>query len=481
MKRLVGLAPMVLLAALAALACAVNPVTGRRELMLLSENQEVELGRENDALVVQEYGLYDDPELAAWMEQAASSMAAASERPQLPWEFRVIDDTIVNAFALPGGYIYMTRGILAYMNSEAEVVGVLGHEIGHVTARHGAQRYTGASLAQIGLGVGGVLSSEVRALGGILQTGVGLLFLKFGRDDELQADQLGVRYAVEAGFDPRPLAAFFRTISALSAAGGGRLPAWLSTHPDPENRIERVLQSSGPLVAGRDDLKIGRDAHLRRLDGMVFGPNPRQGVIVNGTFKHPELLFQVDFPGDWALENGKRAVVAAPESGDVIAGLTAGPMQGDSLEAHVNAGMQARSATSVNGAATSVGGIPAYRVRYGAISNEIAVRATDVFVRLGDLVYDLIGYGRAEAFERHARTIDRWQHSFRRLPRSEADRYQPDRLQIFAAPQSGTLSSFVDAGPAASLGTLLLLNGVDAGTRIERGTLVKRVRAGYRR
>ncbi len=133
---------------LTAVACAVNPVTGNRELMLLSEAQEIQLGRENDTLVVAEYGLYDEPELAEWMERTARLMAAASERPQLPWEFRVLDDTIVNAFALPGGYIYMTRGILAYMNSEAEVVGVLGHEIGHVTARHGAQRYTSASLGR---------------------------------------------------------------------------------------------------------------------------------------------------------------------------------------------------------------------------------------------------------------------------------------------------------------------------------------------
>ncbi len=165
----------------------------------------------------------------------------------------------------------------------------------------------------------------------------------------------------------------------------------------------------------------------------------------------------------------------------MIAGLTAGPMQGEHLEAHVNAAMRARSATSVTGATTSVRGMPAYRVRYEATSNEIAVRATDVFVQLGELVYDLIGYSRITDFDRHAATIDLWQRSFRRLPPSEADDYRPDRLEVFAAPRSAALASLVDAGPAASMDTLLLLNGVDAGTRVERGTLIKRVRAGYRR
>ncbi|HJO03223.1 MAG TPA: M48 family metallopeptidase, partial [Acidobacteriota bacterium] len=280
-------AGLVAVALLAAAACAVNPVTGRRELMLLSQDQEIQLGRDNDELVVAEYGLYDDPELGEWIAQVGQTMAAASERPELPWTFRVVDDTIVNAFALPGGYIYMTRGILAYMNSEAEAVGVLGHEIGHVTARHGAQRHTSASLAQIGLGAGSVLSSEVRALGGILQTGVGLLFLKFGRDDELQSDQLGVRDAVGAGYDPRRLAAFFRTISAMSDAGGGRLPTWLSTHPAPDNRVERVLAAAEPLVAGRADLRVARESYWRRIDAIVFGPDPRQGVVVDGAFRHP--------------------------------------------------------------------------------------------------------------------------------------------------------------------------------------------------
>lgn len=478
MKLVGGLAATALLVST---ACAVNPVTGRRELMLLSQEQEIQLGRENDELVVAEYGLYDDRELAEWIGQAGRTMAADSQRPELPWTFRVVDDTIVNAFALPGGYIYMTRGILAYMNSEAEAVGVLGHEIGHVTARHGAQRYTSASLAQIGLGAGSVLSSEVAALGGILQTGVGLLFLKFGRDDELQSDQLGVGYAVGAGYDPRSLAAFFRTISAMSTAGGSRLPTWLSTHPAPENRIERVLANAEPLVAGRADLRIGREAYLRRVDGIVFGPNPRQGVEVEGTFKHPDLLFQIDFPEGWQLQNGKRAVISAPDSGEVIVGLTVAPMQGEGLEAHADAAMQARSATSVAGAATSVAGLRAYRVRYDTTSNEIAVHASDVFVHYGDSVYDLIGYSRATVFDRYADTIDRWQRSFRRLPQSEANRYQPDRLELFEAPRAGPLATLISEGPAASLEMLLLLNGVDAETRIERGTLLKRVRAGYRR
>ena len=180
------------------LGCATNPATGKRQLSLIGEQDEIAMGREADKDIVALDGpSTTTPELQAYVQELGAALAAESERPNLPWTFRVLDDPIVNAFALPGGYIYVTRGILSHLNSEAELVGVLGHEIGHVTARHSVSRLSKAQLFSIGLGGRGWrVSPELREFGGIAQSGLGLLFLKYSRDDERQADDLGLRYSI---------------------------------------------------------------------------------------------------------------------------------------------------------------------------------------------------------------------------------------------------------------------------------------------
>ncbi|MEM1178621.1 MAG: M48 family metallopeptidase [Acidobacteriota bacterium] len=238
-RRLIPVAALALGALALTTGCATNPATGRNQLSLYSEAQEVELGRNADRDLVAEYGLYDDPELASYVDALGQELAATSERPGLPWTFRVLDDPAVNAYALPGGYIYMTRGILSHMGSESELAAVLGHEIGHVTARHGVNRMSKAQIANIGLGVGAVLAPELaRGLGGEAQSGLQLLFLKYSRDDERQADRLGHRYADRIGQNPEGMVNMFTMLSAQSRlAGVGRLPGYLLTHPHPEERL----------------------------------------------------------------------------------------------------------------------------------------------------------------------------------------------------------------------------------------------------
>jgi predicted Zn-dependent protease len=217
--------------------CARNPATGGLELMLVSESQEIAMGQQTDPAVVAQFGLYDDPSLQQYVANLGAQLAANSERPNLPWTFRVVDDPIVNAFALPGGFIYVSRGILGHFNSESQLVSVLGHEIGHVTARHSAAQMSQQQLAQLGLGVGVVLLPDLADYAGLAQAGLGLLFLKFGRDDERQADALGFRYLTRIGYDPREMPGVFNMLGRVSEAGGGRgMPVWLSTHPDPGDR-----------------------------------------------------------------------------------------------------------------------------------------------------------------------------------------------------------------------------------------------------
>src|SRR5512133_1768281 len=183
-----------LAAALALAACARNPVTGERQLSLVSTEQEIALGKESAEQVTQSIGRYPDPGVQAYVEGIGKKLAAASERPQLPWSFTVLDDPTVNAFALPGGPVFVTRGILTHLNSEAELAAVLGHEIGHITARHSVQQISKAQLAQLGLGVGMVLSEDLRKIAPVAGAGLQLLFLQFGRDAERQSDELGFRY-----------------------------------------------------------------------------------------------------------------------------------------------------------------------------------------------------------------------------------------------------------------------------------------------
>ena len=243
MARLLALGLVLAPVLVGAGSCATNPVTGKSQLALISEQQEIELGRQSHQEVLATMGAYDDPDLQAYVDRIGQRLAKASERPNLPWTFTVIDDPAVNAFALPGGFIYLTRGILGSMSSEAEMVSVLGHEIGHVTARHAVERLSKAQLANLGLVAGMILSPELREYGDLAQTGLGVLFLKFSRDDERQADDLGFRYMNVAGYDPHEMVEMFRILDRVSAAsGGGRLPDWLATHPNPGDRIDRLQQ-----------------------------------------------------------------------------------------------------------------------------------------------------------------------------------------------------------------------------------------------
>jgi predicted Zn-dependent protease len=210
--------------AVATVACATNPVSGKSELSLVSESQEIPIGQQEAQRTVQSIGEYNNPAAQALVRQIGMRMAKESERPNLPWAFYLLDDETVNAFALPGGFIFITRGIMTYMNDEAELASVIGHEIGHVTAKHSVSQMSKAQLAQVGLVAGMVISPTVRDMGTQLQQGMQLLFLKFGRDDETEADLLGFRYMMRDGYDVRAAGDMFRTLDRISGSAGQRLP-----------------------------------------------------------------------------------------------------------------------------------------------------------------------------------------------------------------------------------------------------------------
>ena len=196
-------------------SCAKNPVTGKRDFMLMSTEQEIAMGQQSDPEIKNYFGLYEDPKLQKFIEEKGQQMAAVSHRKDLKYHFKIVDSPVVNAFAVPGGYVYFTRGIMAHFNNEAEFAGVLGHEIGHITARHSAKQYSNAMLAQIGLAAGMIFSPELAQFGDLASQGVQLLFLKFGRDAESQSDRLGVEYSTKIGYDAQEMAGFFATLDRL--------------------------------------------------------------------------------------------------------------------------------------------------------------------------------------------------------------------------------------------------------------------------
>jgi predicted Zn-dependent protease len=297
--------------------CARNPVTGKRQFSLMSEGQELALGKESDPQVLAEFGEYPDSNMQNYLNERGQAMAKISHRPNLPFHFKVVDSDVVNAFAVPGGYVYFTRGIMAHLNSEAQLMGVLGHEIGHVTARHSAQQYTNQTFTQLGLVIGMIAFPKFQQFGDLASTGLQLMFLKFSRDHESQSDQLGVQYSSKLGYDAHEMANFFQTLGRLSAGEDGqqRIPTFMSSHPDPGDRYTKVnAMATDFQLKNQGTYRAERESYLRLIDGIVYGEDPRQGYVESNTFYHPELKFQFPIPTGWKHVNTPSQIqMASPD------------------------------------------------------------------------------------------------------------------------------------------------------------------------
>lgn len=457
-------------------ACTVNPATGRREFMLVSEGQEISMGREYDPQIVNEFGLYPDSSLQSYVTELGLQLARRSERPNLPWTFRVVDDPIVNAFALPGGFIYVSRGIMAYFNSEAELVSVLGHEIGHVTARHSSRQLTQQQLAQLGLVAGVILAPELADFAGVAQAGLSLLFLKFSRDDERQADDLGLRYLRAAGYDPREMPKVFAMLARVSAAsGGGRVPGWLSTHPDPEDRELRIRRQIGE-PAGSEG-RVNREQYLKRLQGMIFGANPREGFFRGSRFLHPDLRFQVTFPAGWRTSNQRQGVYAQSPEHDALIELRL--VSASSPQSAVMDLLSRRNVTAGMIQSHLLNGFPAASARFEVQSEQGILSGLVTALAYEGNVYRFLGLSSQARWPAHSAVVAGSFQSFDRLTDLSALAVQPLRLSIVTLEGEMTLEEFSRLYPSqVPLETLALLNGVDPGTQLPAGTMLKRVVGG---
>jgi predicted Zn-dependent protease len=463
------------------LNCARNPVTGKSELALVSESQEIQMGQQASQEVNQSIGLYKDAKVQAYVAGLGKRMAAKSERPNLPWEFHVVDDAAVNAFALPGGFIYVTRGLMTSINDEAELATVLGHEIGHVTNRHSVQQISKAQLAQLGLGIGSILSSDIARFGQLASTGLSILFLKYGRDAENQADQAGFRYALDQNYDVREMTKVFQTLNRVSeAGGGGKLPEWLSTHPNPENRIEHIEEILDTLQRDPSKGIVNQEPYLQYIRGMTFGEDPRQGYFEGTRFYHPQMKFQLQFPNGWQVQNTPQAVASMSPNQDAIMQLglagQASPRQA-AQQFLSQQGVQAGE-----GSTNSINGLPAASSYFQAQTEQGTIQGIVSFISYGGTTFGLMGYTAAGKLPSYDQQFQSTIRSFGELRDQSKLDVTPARVELVKLSRPMTLEQFNSQYPSSiSMQQLAIINEVeDPATPLQAGRTVKRVVGGIR-
>ena len=479
--------PAAILAATLALAaaCATNPVTGQRQIALMSEAQEISIGQEQDLQVKKEMGVYNDAELQQYVSNIGMRLAKLSERPNLPWHFTVVDQPAINAFALPGGYIYITRGILPFLDNEAELAGVLGHEIGHVTARHAVAQYTRSIGGTIGLAALSIFVPAARPLGDLASTGLGVLFLKYGRGDELQADQLGAKYESAGGWDPEGVPGMLSTLGRLDEAQGEKkgVPNWLSTHPDPLSRVKEIqpqvqqIKAAAPGAA----LKRDRDTLLQRVDGLVYGDSPEQGITRGSTFFHPPLRFRIDFPMSWEIQNSPSEVVAKAPNADIymLLELVEQP-QGRTMQDVAANQMSMAGFRLVQGDRTTIDGLEAFvGVYQGQIEGLGSVTMRAAHIAYERNVFMVAGLAAPNTFQQSDGAFLSGIRSFKRLTPAEAENIRPNRIDLYVVRSGDSWQSIADrSGGVVKPATLAVMNHAEPNSQPQPGTRIKIVVGG---
>lgn len=472
--------PALVLTSLLVAGCATNPATGESELSLVGEQQEIQMGREADQQIVAQLGAYPDEDLQRYVSEIGQELAARSERPNLPWTFRVIDDASVNAFALPGGFVYVTRGLMAHLTSEAQIAGVLAHEIGHITAKHAVNRMSRGQLAQLGVGLGMIFVEELRPFGDVAGVGLQLLFLKFSRDDENESDALAVRYTSRLNYDPREMTEVFATLERLGEgeSSQGRVPGWLSTHPDPGDRQAHIQRLADASEMDLSQTVVRRTAYVRQLDGMVFGPNPREGFFDDeNVFYHPDLEFRMAFPRGWQTLNQKQAVQAMSPEQDALMVLT---FARESTPRRALEAFSRQEGVEIGQTSTrSVGNVPAVWAEFRARTEQGTLRGVVTYLDYRGNVYQLMGYGPEGSWSGNARSVTSSIGSFRQETDSEVLSVRPKRIDLVDLDRSLSMPAFMERYPSdAEIRTVAHINQTTPEGSLSGGTLAKRLVGG---
>jgi predicted Zn-dependent protease len=469
-----------LFSVLASAGCAVNPVTQQPELSTMSTEREAEIGAETAKAVAEQIGIVENPKLGRYVDAVGQRLAKRSPRQDTAYRFAVADMEVPNAFALPGGWIYVSRGLLVLTNSEAELANVLGHEIGHVAARHAASREArsiGAGLLSM---MGSVVSSATLGVG----SGIGQLFqiagagaiASYSRGQERQADTIGQELAALSGWDPKGLSRFLETLETDTETIDERsqLPGFLSSHPVTGERISKSAQHAATLtVAPGAPIAPSRGAFLEKLDGLLVGPDPAHGLFRESRFLHPELAMTIDFPAGWTTHNSERVVAAISPDEDALIALQMQEEGGD-VKAAAMRYAETNRLDLRDGGALTIAGRPAYHAIAIAQTPDGRLGLDLHWIAHRGLVFRFTGMAPADRFGRHQPTLARTGRSFDNLSASELASIHDLRLRVVQAQAGESLAALSRrTHNAMSLEKTAIANGLDPNAALAAGEPVK--------
>lgn len=460
-RLLVPLALVVVLgASTGCVTTGTNPISGNKRAYAYSWEEEVKIGTKADKQIQQQYGIYEEKELQQYVDRVAQDVLAESHmrRPSTSakfrnteFTFRVLDSPIINAFALPGGYVYVTRGLLAHLNNEAQLAVVLGHEIGHVAGRHASKQAAKQQLMQ-GLLVGGAVAGQAAFGGNVGQNvlGIGsnaaqLLSLSYSRDNERESDQLGVEYATMAGYDAAEGAAFFTSLKRKQKQSGQSIPTWQSTHPDPGNREDTIIQ-----LAREWDRKVpgpsnerDQDAYYAAIENIVLGENPRQGFTEDDVFYHPDLKFRFPVPRGWKVQNQTSQVAMIQPNQEAYVLFRISDSDTPAAAATEFAGQ--KGLKILERRRETINGRNAQRVlAEGQTQQGQTIRVLATFIPYDGRVYNFQGLATAKQYNAYRSQLERPMYGFDELRDRDKLNVKPTRLAIRPASRSAPFRTFVD-------------------------------------
>lgn len=467
-----------------------SPVSGKKRAYGYSWEEELRIGREADQQIQQQYGVYQDENVVKYVESVGQEVLSVSHmrREDTPeqyrktdFHFRVLNSPIVNAFALPGGYVYVTRGLLSHLNNEAQLAVVLGHEIGHVAARHASQRAFEQKLGQIAVVGGAIAGQELLGLPGqnllnLGGTAAQLLFLQYSRDDERESDQLGVEYAAMQRYMAAEGAEFFTSLKRISNKSGQSIPSFLSTHPEPGEREKTIPKMAEEWrQKGYEQSILDKEQYMNYINGMIFGDNPREGFTRDGTFYHPDLKFKFPYPAGWTLINQATQVAVINDDQDAVIILRI-DSESQSARASVQEILGQEGIQVLRQSSTQSNGLPAYEASARAQTQDGTSLSIYLFaVEFGDNIYRFINYTTTRKYDDYESRFIESTRGFSELGDASILSIQPVRLNIVETNRSGTFESFLPETLPMDITAeeMAIVNQVHLGDRVEAGTMLK--------
>jgi predicted Zn-dependent protease len=476
-------------------ACSIqqSAITGDKRAYGYSWEQELQIGKEVDLELQEHYGIYDNDALQQYVNKIGQEMLAVSHMQRedahsryknTEFYFRLLDSPVVNAFALPGGYIYVTRGLLSHLDNEAQLAVVLGHEIGHVAARHASQRAFIQQMSQIAL-VGGAIAGQhflgipggdIIGLGGMAAQ---MLFLSYSREDERESDRLGVEYAAMQRYQSAEGAQFFVSLERMSEQSGQSIPNWQSTHPDPAERATSIPELAEEWKAkGFEQTIVNTDQYMGMLNNMIYGDNPREGYTRDGTYYHPDLKFQFSYPSGWQVIN-QRSLVAVVNNDQNAVSIMRLDNTSAGAEASVNEFLNQEGITTTAKSGLTSSGLRAFQAEaIGQTQDGTQLKFYLYSVEYDGMIYRFINYTALDNYGVYGPRFKEITGGFRELTNSGILNIQPVRLQTIKTTRSGTFRSFLPSNLESlpinvTSEDLAIMNQVELDGRIESGTWIK--------